>query len=158
VDWSRYGDVMRSIEQLQLLMCRELLGIIHQGSDSQIRFSTNVQAPAHLDAGVFSRRSSSFLSAADVCTAYATGPLLDACLKESISQVEQVVGTIASSYVISRDAIDVSRRRFEQELQSTSAHLRQLAALTLSSRSVLKRRAEDPSDIGRYELHLPRVI
>ncbi|KAI0771453.1 SAC3/GANP/Nin1/mts3/eIF-3 p25 family-domain-containing protein [Irpex lacteus] len=130
-DWSRYGDVMRSIEQLQTALAREILRLLQRGPDIQLPFPpSDLETPSHLDA------------------VDATGPFLDSYLRQTVGQIEKALGQIAPSYAVPRDLAKSSQQRFEDELRVVSERLRQMAALALSSRSVQKRRAEEGSDIG----------
>ncbi|KAI0344374.1 hypothetical protein BDW22DRAFT_1355768 [Trametopsis cervina] len=129
-DWSRYGEVIRSIQQLQHALTHEILGLLGHSPDIPTDALDDVQAPSHLNA------------------AHALGPFLDACLHTPIAQVEKVLGRAESVIPLSRDEVEASRARFEAMLRTSSEHLRQLAALALSSRSAQKRPAEDRSDIG----------
>lgn len=86
--------------------------------------------------------------------AYATGPFLDACLRTPVKQVEQLLGNIYTEYNIGLDRVNTSRERFERKLQVTNERLLQLAASSLSSRVIQKRRVIDASDDERYALSL----
>ncbi|KAI0086876.1 hypothetical protein BDY19DRAFT_908043 [Irpex rosettiformis] len=125
-DWSRYGNAMRSIEQLQAALAREIFGLLGRGSDLQLDLPhSDLETPT-----------------------YATGPFLDSYLNQTVARIEGVLGPIAPSYSLSREYLGSSKHRFEDDLQAASERLRKMAALALSSRSAQKRRAEEGSDVG----------
>ncbi len=77
---------------------------------------------------------------------------MDAILQTSLSRAEHALGSsLSEAYMLPRDRVEASRRRFEGTIQRVSERLRHLAAASLSSRSAQKRRAtEEDSRSGRY--------
>lgn len=128
MDWTRYGEVSRSLEDVQNAFLKELLVLLDGPTDATVETPVDLEAPAHLGA------------------AYASGPFLDACLKLPVARAEELLGDeLASVYAVPRHDLEESRRRFEALLQSKSDRLRQLAAASLSQ----KRPASDESPSGR---------
>ena len=130
VDWTRYGEATRSLEDVNNAFLVELMQLLDGPSDVSLEIPVDLEAPAHLGA------------------AYASGPFLDACLRLPISRAEEALGDERQAvYALPRAALEASKRRFEQVLQDTSDHLRQLASVALSARSQ-KRPATDDSLTG----------
>lgn len=150
VDWARYGDVMRSIEEVQSILASEVLQLLGKPSDVHIDVPVDLQTPSHLGAGsfVYVNRVRHRLTE---CQAYATGPFLDACLAAPVKHVEDLLDDAKATYSIPRSTLEASRHRFEIKLASSSERLLRLAANGLSSRVLQKRRAE-ASEIERYAL------
>ncbi|THG98161.1 hypothetical protein EW026_g3979 [Hermanssonia centrifuga] len=142
LDWSRYGEVVRSVEEVQTTLVQELLGLLHVPFDARVEMSVDLHDHAHLG------------------EAYATGLFLDAILQTSLSRAEHALGSsLSEAYMLPRDRVEASRRRFEGTIQRVSERLRHLAAASLSSRSAQKRRATEedsrsgsPSSVKRLKV------
>lgn len=127
LDWTRYGEVVRSLEDVQNALLRELLSLLDGPRDIKVDLPVDFDDSAHLSA------------------AYASGPFLDACLRLPIIRAEEVLGEeLAAVYAIPRADLEEAKRRFESVLQATADHLRQLAAATMAQ----KRPASDESLTG----------
>lgn len=136
VDWTRYGEITRSLEEVLNAFLRELLELVDGSITAKVEIPVDLEAPAHLGA------------------AYASGPYLDACLKLPVIHAEQVLGDeLQAIYALPHHELAASRQRFEALLQSTSDQLRRLAVSALSARAQQKRPAEEESLTGRY-VHL----
>lgn len=141
LDWTRYGEVTRSFEDVQNALLRELLSLLDAPIDVKVEIPIDLDDSAHLSA------------------AYASGPYLDACLRLPVARAEEVLGEeLAAVYAIPRSELEESRLRFEGVLQATSDRLRQLAAAMLLAQ---KRPLPDESPSGRlvsYPLVASTVI
>lgn len=80
---------------------------------------------------------------------------LNAIIETAVRHAEEALGHHPSpAYVLPKDRVEASRRRFDDVLQTVAERLRVLAVTSLSSRTGQKRRAsEEDSGSGRF-VHL----
>lgn len=129
LDWARYGEVTRSLEDVQNAFLNEVLSLLDEPT------GVKVQIPSDLD------------DSARLSAAYASGPYLDACIRLPIHRAEEILGDeLAAVYAIPRSELEESKRRFDGVLQAASDRLRELAAAARAQ----KRPASEDSLPGRY--------
>ena len=82
--------------------------------------------------------------------AYATDLFLDSIINTSIKRAQDILGHNSKKlYLLPKDKVENSKRRFDNVLQTMAERLRQHAAAWLSTRSAQKRRASGDTNPGR---------